>query len=87
VPADVLVLATGYFPQAELVRRALGEAMAERIGPVWGLGPDGELNNMYKRTPQQGAWFIAGGLSQCRINSKYLALQIKAQELGLLGPL
>jgi putative flavoprotein involved in K+ transport len=87
VSADVLVLATGYFPQKELVRRALGEAMAERIGPVWGIGEDGELNNMYKRTPQQGLWFIAGGLSQCRINSKYLALQIKAMELGKLGPL
>ncbi len=87
VPVDVLVLATGYFPQAELVRRALGEEMAERIGPVWGIGEDGELNNMFKRTPQQGLWFIAGGLAQCRINSKYLALQIKAMELGKLGPL
>lgn len=87
VPADLIVLATGYYPQKELVRRALGEAMAARIGEVWGIGPDGELNNMYKRTPQQGVWFIAGGLSQCRINSKYLALQIKAMELGKLGPL
>ena len=87
VPADVLVLATGYFPQVELVRRALGEEMVERIGPVWGIGHDGELNNMYRRTPQQGLWFIAGGLAQCRINSKYLALQIKATELGKLGPL
>jgi putative flavoprotein involved in K+ transport len=86
VPTDVLVLATGYFPQVELVRRALGDEMAEKIGPVWGLGEDGELCNMYKRTPQQGLWFIAGGLSQCRINSKYLALQIKAMELGKLGP-
>lgn len=87
VAADILVLATGYFPQRELVRRALGDEMAERIGPVWGIGENGELNNMFKRTPQQGVWFIAGGLSQCRINSKYLALQIKAMELGLLGPL
>jgi len=87
VPADLIVLATGYYPQKELVHRALGEEVAERIGPVWGIGPDGELNNMYKRTPQQGAWFIAGGLAQCRINSRFLALQIKAMELGKLGPL
>ncbi len=87
VPADLIVLATGYYPQQELVRRALGDAMAERIGPVWGLGADGELNNMFKRTPQEGVWFIAGGLAQCRINSKYLALQIKAMELGKLAPL
>ena len=86
-PADLVLLATGYYPQQELIRRSMGEAMVERIGPVWGIGPDGELNNMYKRTPQQGLWFIAGGLPQCRINSKFLALQIKAMELGQLGPL
>jgi putative flavoprotein involved in K+ transport len=87
VPADLIVLATGYYPQMELVRRSLGEAMVERIGPVWGVGADGELGNMFKRTAQEGLWFIAGGLAQCRINSKYLALQIKAMELGKLGPL
>ena len=87
VQADLIVLATGYYPQKELVRRALGGTMAERIGPVWGLGDDGELNNMFKRTPQVGVWFIAGGLAQCRIYSKYLALQIKAMEVGKIGPL
>jgi cation diffusion facilitator CzcD-associated flavoprotein CzcO len=87
VPADLIVLATGYYPQQELVRRALGDEMVRRIGPVWGIGEDGELNNMFKRTPQEGLWFIAGGLAQCRINSKYLGLQIKAMELGILGPL
>ena len=87
VPADLIVLATGYYPQKELVHRALGDEIAERVGPVWGIGDDGELNNMFKRTPQEGLWFIAGGLAQCRINSKYMALQIKAIELGILGPL
>lgn len=87
VPADLIVLATGYYPQKELVRRALGQEIADRIGPVWGIDDDGELSNMFKRTPQPGLWFIAGGLPQCRINSKYLALQIKATELGILGPL
>jgi putative flavoprotein involved in K+ transport len=87
VRADLLVLATGYYPQQELVRRTLGDQVAAQIGEVWGLDAEGELNNMYKRTPHPGVWFIAGGLPQCRINSKYLALQIKATELGILGPL
>ena len=84
VPADVIVLATGYYPQGELVRRALGEEMADKIGQVWGEDDDGELANMYKRTPQQGVWFIAGSLTQARIYSKYLALQIKGMEEGLI---
>ncbi len=85
VPADLIVLATGYYTQRELVRRLLGEAVADKVGEIWGIGEDGEMANMWKRTPQDGLWFIAGSLAQCRIYSKYLALQIKAQEVGLLG--
>jgi putative flavoprotein involved in K+ transport len=85
VPADLLVLATGYHTQLELVRRVVGAEVARRIGPVWGWGEDGEMSNMWKRTSQNGLWFIAGSLAQCRIYSKYLALQIKAMELGLIA--
>jgi cation diffusion facilitator CzcD-associated flavoprotein CzcO len=82
--ADLIVLATGYKPQEVLVRKLFGEEIAERIGPIWGFGEGQELRNMYTRTKQPGLWFIAGSLAQCRINSKYLALQIKAIEEGLL---
>ena len=58
--------------------------MARRVGPIWGFGPEQELRNMFMRTPQPGLWFIAGSLAQCRIYSKYLALQIKALETGVL---
>jgi cation diffusion facilitator CzcD-associated flavoprotein CzcO len=82
--ADLIVLATGYKPQEVLVRKLFGDAVADRIGPIWGFGEEQELRNMYTRTKQPGLWFIAGSLAQCRINSKYLALQIKAIEEGLL---
>jgi cation diffusion facilitator CzcD-associated flavoprotein CzcO len=82
--ADLVVLATGYKPQEHLVRQLFGEQIAARVGPIWGFGEGQELRNMYTRTGQPGLWFIAGSLAQCRINSKYLALQIKACEEGLL---
>jgi cation diffusion facilitator CzcD-associated flavoprotein CzcO len=82
--ADLIVLATGYKPQEVLVRKLFGDEVANRVGPIWGFGDGQELRNMYTRTPQPGLWFIAGSLAQCRINSKYLALQIKAIEQGLL---
>ncbi len=66
------------------MRRLFGAGVAERIGPIWGFGEGQELRNMYTCTGQPGLWFIAGSLAQCRINSKYLALQIKAMEEGLL---
>ena len=84
VPADLLVLATGYKNQQDTVRAYLGGAIADKIGPVWGFDEGGELRNMWRRTAQPGLWFTAGSLAQCRIYSRYPALQIKALEDGLL---
>jgi cation diffusion facilitator CzcD-associated flavoprotein CzcO len=84
IAADLVVLATGYKRQEELVRKLFGEAVEKRVGTIWGFGEEQELRNMYTRTGQPGLWFIAGGLAQCRIGSKHLALQIKAIEEGLL---
>lgn len=85
LPADLIVLSTGYKSQDYLVRKLFGDAVADRVGPIWGFGDGLELRNMFARTKQPGLWFIAGSLAQCRINSKYLALQIKAIEEGILG--
>jgi hypothetical protein len=85
IPADLLVLATGYKNQQDTVRVYLGDKIADAIGPVWGFDDGGELRNMWRRTAQPGLWFTAGSLAQCRIYSRYLALQIKALEEGLLN--
>jgi cation diffusion facilitator CzcD-associated flavoprotein CzcO len=84
IAADLIVLATGYKGQQHLVRKLFGDEVAGRVGPIWDFGENQELRNMYVRTAQPGLWFIAGSLAQSRINSKYLALQIKAVEVGLL---
>ena len=81
--ADLVVLATGYQPQERLVEQLFGAEIAHRVGPIWGFGDDLELRNMYCRTGQPGLWFMGGSFAQCRINSRYLALQIKAVEEGL----
>ena len=84
LPADLIVLATGYKGQEHLVSKLFGDDVADRVGPIWGFDDGEELRNMFTRTAQSGLWFIAGSFAQCRIYSKYLALQIKACELGLL---
>ena len=68
----------------QVVRATLGDGVAGRIGPVWGFDAGGELANMWRRTAQPGLWFTAGGLPHVRIYSKFLALQIKACDAGLL---
>ena len=77
VAADLVVLATGYKGQEHLVRKLFGDAIAQRVGPIWGFDEGDELRNMFVATPQPGLWFIAGSLAQCRIYSRYLALQIR----------
>lgn len=83
--ADLIVLATGYEGQAAAARRILGDEVGDRIGRVWGFDEEGELYGMWRPTGQRGLWFHAGGLAQCRIFSKVLALQIKARELGIIS--
>ncbi|MGE0874040.1 MAG: flavin-containing monooxygenase [Burkholderiales bacterium] len=84
LPADLVVLATGYKGQEALVEKLFGAEVATRVGPIWGFGEQQELRNMFTRTAQPGLWLIAGSFAQCRIYSRYLGLQIKASEAGLL---
>ena len=37
IPADLVVLATGYRPQEELVARLFGQDTADRVGKIWGF--------------------------------------------------
>lgn len=83
--ADLLVTATGYQSPLEVVRQLLGSQIADKIGPIWGIAADGELNNMYRPTPQKGLWFVGSGFSQARIYSHFIALQIRARESGLVA--
>lgn len=84
IEADVIVAATGYKNQQDVVRHFMGNEIADRIGQVWGFDEGGEQRNMWRRTPQPGLWFVGGGLPHVRIYSKFLAQQIKACEVGLL---
>jgi len=83
--ADIVVLATGYQPLQEAVRAMFGEGVADRVGPIWGIGDDGELRNMYTRTAQEGFYVSGGGLPGARAYSQYTALLIKAALEGLLS--
>jgi len=85
--ADIIVLATGYKPLQEAVRTMFGDKVAERVGPIWGIGDDGELRNMYARTAQEGLYVAGGGLPGARAYSQYTAFLIKAAVEGFLPSL
>ncbi|KAJ5091588.1 hypothetical protein NUU61_006458 [Penicillium alfredii] len=83
LPADIVVLATGYDNMRTTVRKVLGDRVADRCLDVWDLDAEGEVNAMWRPSGHPGFWFMGGNLALCRIYSKFLALQIKAIETGL----
>lgn len=82
--ADVVVLATGYQGIVQTARRLLGDDVADQCGPVWGLDAEGELQGVWRRSGHEGLWFMGGNLAMARFYGKFLALQIKAVEAGIL---
>ena len=83
VPADLVVLATGYDNLQEGVRRLAGDEVADRVGPIWGFDEHGAMRNMWMRTAQPGLWIMGGSLIDARLHSTFLAIQIKAQLDGV----
>lgn len=81
--ADEVVLATGYLNMRTQTRLMLGDAVADRVADVWGLNDEGEMRTIWQRSGHPGFWFHGGNLALCRYYSRLLALQIKAQEVGL----
>ena len=103
LPADIVVLATGYDNMRTSVRKILGDHVADKAKDVWDLDEEGELNavsrldpsntnlqqtdtssfQMWRPSGHPRFWYNGGNLALCRIYSKFLALQIKAIEVGL----
>jgi len=93
--ADVIVYATGYGSMNGWAAEIISQEVADKVGKVWGMGSDtrkdpgpweGEQRNMWKPTRQEALWFHGGNLHQSRHYSQFLALQLKAREVGLPTP-
>jgi len=83
LPADIIVLATGFDNMRTTARKVLGDKIADRANDVWDLDEEGEVNAMWRPCGHPRLWFMGGSLALCRIYSRFVALQIKAIEEGL----
>ena len=83
VPADLVVLATGYENQREAVRVMFGDGVAAKIGDVWDFDGDGFMQNMWRETGQDHLWMMGGSLMEARLWSRFLALRLKAKLEGI----
>jgi cation diffusion facilitator CzcD-associated flavoprotein CzcO len=83
--ADLVVLATGYTNMRDMGVRLFGEEPMKHVKTVWGLDEEGEIKTLWRASGHPGFWFTGGSLAVGRVYSKYLALQIKGRELGLVS--
>jgi cation diffusion facilitator CzcD-associated flavoprotein CzcO len=84
IPADLLVMATGYENQQATVRRLFGDEVADAVGPIWGFDAHGFMQGMWRPTGAPNFWIMGGALNECRLYSRFLALQLKAALEGLV---
>ncbi|TPX08091.1 uncharacterized protein E0L32_010291 [Thyridium curvatum] len=82
--ADEVIFATGYANMNSATRAIFGDAVADKTSDVWAFDEEGEFRTMWRRSGHPGFWFMGGNLAIARYYGKMLALQIKAQEEGLI---
>lgn len=93
--ADVIVFAIGYENMRETARKIFGDKVAESVSDVWDFNDECEIATMWQshvyifpvstltvESGHEGFWFMGGNLALARVYSRFLALQIKAIELG-----
>lgn len=80
---DLVVCATGFSNTIDSIRRTLGDDVASRCKPVWGMDAEGELHSAWRNCGVKGLWIMVGTLQHGRYHSKKVALRIKAMVEGI----
>lgn len=82
---DVVVFATGWTNMRETARALLGDKVADQVSSdIGGLDDEGELRIQWRRSGHENLWFMPGAIFEARPHSRYVALQIKAIEEGII---
>jgi len=85
--ADLVVFATGFGDIRSSIAEVCGPDVAIKVGKVWGLDAEGELQGVWRRTGHPRLWIAMANFARSRMHSLHLALQIKAIEEGIVGDL
>jgi cation diffusion facilitator CzcD-associated flavoprotein CzcO len=83
---DLVVFATGFSNMIDSIRATLGEKIARKCGPIWGIDEEGEYKTAYRETGVPNLWIMVGFLPMTRYASKLLALRLKALKEGVSPP-
>ncbi|KAJ3839609.1 FAD/NAD-P-binding domain-containing protein [Lentinula raphanica] len=82
--ADVVIFATGFVNIRTVMKEIFGDTL-EKAGPAGGVDEEGEMKGAYRSTGQPGLWYALGDFQMSRFESKLLAIQLQAIELGYMS--
>ncbi|KAK7225433.1 hypothetical protein V2G26_013436 [Clonostachys chloroleuca] len=83
---DLVVFATGFTNTIESIRGILGEEIASKVGPIWGIDEEGEVKTAFRESGVKNLWITVGFLPLTRYVSKLIALRLKALKEGISPP-
>ncbi|UZJ53637.1 hypothetical protein CBS101457_002957 [Exobasidium rhododendri] len=82
--ADLIVWCTGFEEGiSEAVRPILGEKVMKQLKPYWGVDEEGEVKGAFVPSGVEHCWLAGGGCSHARYFTRFIALQIQAEKLGI----
>ncbi|KZT56583.1 FAD/NAD(P)-binding domain-containing protein [Calocera cornea HHB12733] len=84
LPADLVVLATGYDTMNTTCEKIFGSEIAGQTSEVWGVDTEGEIKGIWRSTGHPCFWCMGGNFQLARSYSRFLTLQIMAIEDGLM---
>lgn len=79
---DLVIFATGYTGMTDTVKETLGEEPVQKLGKVWGLDKELEVNGVARPAGLPRVFFTIGNFMMSRWFSRRIALQIIAQREG-----
>ncbi|KAA8917148.1 hypothetical protein TRICI_000715 [Trichomonascus ciferrii] len=79
---DLVIFCTGYTGFKESAIETLGEKYGKNLKIIWGLDGEGEINGLFRDCGIPKTYFSSGAIPLSRTNSKLIALQILAEQLG-----
>ena len=82
--ADVVVFATGFEGNMRIIAsKLLEEEVADNLDDFMHFDAEGEVIGAWKPMKQPNIWYAGGDITQARLFSRFLALEIKAELEGV----
>lgn len=83
---DLIIYCTGFTGFKASVAETLGDKWAAKLKTIWGLDAEGEINGLYRDCGIPKTYYVSGAIPLARVQSKFVAIQILAEQLGKTRP-